>query len=137
MGVSPCPQHILCHVLTGFSTAELSAGVICTCLPLLPALRLTRQNDKSPGTDSRSRYLRTLTRQRTMNTTDQDPLAREYLELREDPYSVEALPPAVVTDIEVGHGTQSMDSVGREAEAMGKPATLKTIVIKQTHGVGR
>lgn len=123
------------------STAELTAGVLCICLPLVPAIRRKRQN-KSPGTVSRSRYLHNLSRQQTANKSDEDPLAREYMELRETRNGVEAQPQAVLTDIEGGnfdsiHDTQFVDPEDRDDGEVGKPKILKTVVIKQTRGVGR
>lgn len=123
------------------STAEITAGVLCFCLPLVPAICRNRQN-KSPGAFSRSRYLHRLSRQQTANKSDEDPFAREYMELRENRNGTEAPPPAVHTDIAGGnfdtiHDTESAGPEGRDDGDLGKPTILKTVVIKQTHSVGK
>ena len=135
-------------VLTLCSTAELSAGVICTCLPTVPAIlsrRRTSRSDRNPEMDSRSRHLRTLTRRLPTSLSDQDTFNREYLELCEGHVhdgGVEATSTTVAADIERGklggmHANGPMDLGAKEDELTQRPAIMKTVVIEQSSDVRR
>lgn len=126
--------------------AELAAGVICTCLPTIPALfsrRWTSRSERTLEIDSRSRHLRSLTRRQTTDLGDKDPFIIDSVELNQGCFQnggVVALPAAVVTDIEGGNPRGIRTSGPKELEAKRdeltqRPAIIKTVVIEQSHNV--
>ena len=130
------------------STAELSSGLICTCLPTIPALfqrRRRSRSDKTLEENSHSRHLRVLTRKQPTNLSDQEPFNGEYLELsegRSQNEGFEALPAAVATDIEGGNpssvqATNPLSLGAREDDLISGPAIMKTVVVEQSHNVRR
>ena len=135
-------------VLTLYSTAELSAGVICICLPTVPAIlsrRRTGRSDRNLEMDSRSRHLQTLTRRLPTSLSDQDPFNREYLGLCRgyvDDGGVGASSTTVAADIEGArpggmHANGPRDLEAKEDELIQKPAIMKTVVIEQSNDVRR
>ena len=135
-------------LLTAHSAAEVSAGLICTCLPTIPAIvsrRRTSGNDRTPEIDPRALHLRTLTRKQPTGLSDQNPLDGVYLELGEgnsQDGGNQVFPAAVATDIEGGkpRGTQA-DIPGnlkaKEDEFTRGPGIMKTVVVELFHDVGR
>ena len=126
------------------SAAELSAGLICTCLPTIPALfsrRPTSRSDRTLKMDSRSRHLR----KQPTDLSDKDPFNRDYVELNEGNFQNEGvvtLPAAVATDIEGGKPRGIQASGPEDLEAKGdeltqRPAIMKTVVVEQSHNVRR
>ena len=125
-------------------TAELSAGLICICLPTLPALlRLGRGSKKAkvPGTNSYSRHKRTFTRKQNLSLSDQEPFSRVSLELNEGASynATETLPTTMVTDIEGGvpeavHARESFNPASNKDGFVPRPAILKTVKVEQVHG---
>ena len=133
-------------MLTVSSTAELSAGLICTCLPTIPAIVRRPRNSRSGRTpEKNSQSRRTFTRKQPTNSSDQDPFNREYFELSEG-YSqkavFEGLPAAVATDIEGGksHGIQDTGPLGSESiedEILPRQAIVKTVVVEQSRKMSK
>ena len=136
---SPGPDY----VLKSNSAAEISAGVICTCLPTLPAL--LRQRPTGPGSRSLERGSRSrdIRRERRQSSSKQSLFNEEHQELSGSNLhneGIEALPAAVTTDIEGGNlrgiqATRSSDLEGKQDEVLQRSAILKTVVIEQSHKV--
>ena len=137
-------------LLTVHSAAEISAGLICTCLPTTPGLlnrrRTSRRIRNILEMDSNSRHLRTLTRNQPPGSSGQHPLNREYLELSEGLNSLDgsvgAREAVVATDIEGGkpRRIQDNDPVDLKAIEDGltqKPAIMKTVVVEQSNDARR
>ena len=122
------------YVLTAHSTAELSAGLTCTCLPMIPALfsqRRTSRGNRALEKDSRSRHPQT--RKQPTDLGDKDPFNKDWIELSEgylqNPGALEGGEP---------HGIQISgleDLEAKRDDFTERPAITKTVVIEQSHNV--
>ena len=125
------------------SAAELTAGVICMCLPTIPVLfsrRRSSRRARNVGGSPRSHHLPGFTRKKPTNLSDQDPFDEESFQLGVrygQVGDIEAPPPAVVTNIEGGNSAPTRDLAPvdvetLEKEVVQKPAIMRTIVIEQS-----
>ena len=134
-----------CHSTTLIvkSAAEVTAGIICTCLPTLPTLLRPKRASPSPTalkSSSTSRHLRSSGRKQTTNTSDQDFLNREYIELGEqlfNPTDLRALPSTVVA-IKGGasppniHPGEALEAAAQNGEPLQGSRIMKTVDIAQS-----
>lgn len=131
-----------------WAAAELSSGLICVCLPTIPALLRRRQKTtKGSRFESifQSRYLRNLARRQPTSSTlgDQRPLNKASLELTERYLhgGVDAMPAAVITDIEGGQAQSiselnPLDLTGGERVLVQGSAIMKTVKLEQSSRPG-
>lgn len=133
-----CSADISC------STAEVSTGIICVCLPTLAAL--ARPNRRGPTASimngqSNSRGQSYYRRKQLGDSDDQTLVSGNYLELGErnhDNPGVQVPQRTVVTGIEGGthssefHQDHGIAMAGYEADLVQGPAILKTVRIEQS-----
>lgn len=137
------------QTLIAHSGAELSAGLVCVCLPTIPIL-LPCRSRRSPSSKtlerhSRPCHLRTFARKQPSNISDEESLNRVYSDFGRgfsQGGAIEPLPTTIVTAIE-GGSARGIRDIGpldlevKDDEFVQRPAIMKTVVVEQSSGHSR
>ena len=139
----------LISILIANSAGELSAGLVCICLPTIPILLCRRpQRSLSSNTsdcDPHTRHLRFFTPKQPKNIISESRVVRKYSKFGElclESGDLAAPPAAVITAIEGGNpggirGVGPVDVEAKGDEFIQRPAIMKTVVVEQFSGMGR
>ncbi|MCJ1254201.1 hypothetical protein MMC24_002015 [Lignoscripta atroalba] len=131
-------------ILLWGSTAEVTTGVICACLPMLPALfqRRPRKPSANMAISSSNRCgAQPFPRMYCSGSGDNDLLSRDYLELGEDSFHAVggAAANAITTEIKGGAGPRiEVSAPADEDQLRGQEGRgiMKTVRIERLNGRG-